>query len=56
MHRLSGIARSVIHEFLGGGRSKREVEGLRAAVAAFHGRRSAGGYINDHYKTRSLSS
>jgi hypothetical protein len=34
MHRLSGIARSVIYEFLGGGRSKREVEGLRAELQA----------------------
>jgi len=34
MHRLSGIARSVIYDFLGGGRSKREVEGLRAELKA----------------------
>jgi hypothetical protein len=35
MHRLSGIpARSAIHEFLGGGRSKGEVEGLRAELQA----------------------
>ena len=34
MHRLSGIARSVIYESWGGGRSKREVEGLRAELQA----------------------
>jgi hypothetical protein len=34
MHRLSGIPRSVIYEFLGGGRSKREVERLRTELQA----------------------
>src|SRR5215207_11224408 len=34
MQRLSGMARSVIYRALDGGRSKREVEGLRAQLQA----------------------
>ena len=46
MHRLSGIARSVIYEFLGGGRSKREVDGLRAELRAAGDERGEGGIPN----------